>query len=118
MTRESHAGGNALFQQIELDMHRLAAIYTVERFKPRLMPYFLMLMSKPGSISRLKSGFLRRHAFLPSLPSVSDGFPTACYSWMPFQPFHLVKNGKACSSKTQIFLEQARQSAGYAALHG
>ncbi len=41
-------------------MMRLAAIYTVERMKPRLMPYFLMLLSKPGSISKLKSGFLPR----------------------------------------------------------
>jgi len=49
-----------MFQQIELDMMRLAAIYMVERLKPRLMPYFLMLMSKRGSLTKLKSGFLPR----------------------------------------------------------
>ncbi len=39
-------GGNKVFQQIELDMLRLGAIYIVERLKPRLMPYFLMLLSQ------------------------------------------------------------------------
>lgn len=40
------SGGNTTFQQIELDMLRLAAIYIVERMKPRLMPYFLLLLSQ------------------------------------------------------------------------
>lgn len=54
-----------MFQQIELDMLRLGAIYIVERSKPRLMPYFLMLLSqsqqkgqKVGPIlGKLKSAF-------------------------------------------------------------
>jgi len=53
-------GGNETFKQIDLDMMRLAAIYTVERLKPRLMPYFLMLLSKHGGLGRLKSAFLTR----------------------------------------------------------
>lgn len=40
------AAGIEVFQQIELDMHRLSALYVVERMKPRLMPYLLTLLSQ------------------------------------------------------------------------
>ena len=39
------AAGKEIFQQIELDMLRLASLYLVERLKPRLMPYLLMMLS-------------------------------------------------------------------------
>jgi hypothetical protein len=39
------AGGDATFQQVEVDMFRMAALFVVERLKPWLMTYLAALLA-------------------------------------------------------------------------
>lgn len=40
-----------MYQQIELDMLRLASLFIVERMKPRLMAYLQLLLSQRARLS-------------------------------------------------------------------
>ena len=55
---EHHAGGDAMFQQVEVDMFRMAALFVVERLKPWLMTYLAALLATaaPAPLIRQASG--------------------------------------------------------------
>ena len=50
--------GCAMFQQVEVDMFRMAALFVVERLKPWLMTYLAALLATaaPAPLVRSQSG--------------------------------------------------------------
>jgi len=58
LTQAWCAGGDAMFQQVEVDMFRMAALFVVERLKPWLMTYLAALLATaaPAPLVRQASG--------------------------------------------------------------
>lgn len=50
------AGGDATFQQVEVDMLRMAALFVVERLKPWLMTYLASLLAASAPAHRPSPG--------------------------------------------------------------
>ena len=58
LTQAWYTGGDAMFQQVEVDMFRMAALFVVERLKPWLMTYLAALLATaaPAPLVRQASG--------------------------------------------------------------
>lgn len=53
------AGGDAMFQQVEVDMFRMAALFVVERLKPWLMTYLAALLATAAPAPLLRQASVK-----------------------------------------------------------